>query len=192
MGLDNYSQNTGVGNAGTSNYKTQLKVVCEPKDKVFITADLRVGDSQDITKSKMAILAGLNIADPMQSGTNINIEVVLAGSNYLQSPDYLDQWTLLGFDPFGRPRVNGCKSISATFDQTLSDTMSFSGKANLDLSSDYKYGTGNISSRATFQGGLNFDLSSMSKVSVAYRIENSPNSSDVNTDLAILNVSHRF
>jgi hypothetical protein len=179
-------------NINIAAFMPKIEVSSKPAEKVKLTAVAGGGAFRSFTKTNLMIKAGLELLDCFNSGTNADINLFLVGNNYLTQPRLLDQWSLIGYDPFTRPRVNGARAIQAHVVQSISDSVSLDLKGNIDLSPEYKYGAGQLNSRMTYEAGLYFGNTQASVVSLAYRLDMDPNVADPTTDLLMLGFSSRF
>ena len=190
---DYFSQNTASQAPGLSNLKSGILITANPNERTRLTGELKAGCFHNIERRNLAAIASLSLDKVFNDGNNIDVKVFAAGSEYIVYPADLDEWSLIGFDPFDRPRVNGARAAQITLMQTLSDTLTFAGRANLDLSSDYRYGTGHAGSRYTIEGSVIKALNSKANMTLAYRVDQDPNSlSDITTDLFMFGISCGF
>ncbi|MEK7376455.1 MAG: S-layer homology domain-containing protein, partial [Candidatus Margulisiibacteriota bacterium] len=154
LSADYFVKNSNASASGSAAFMPKIEMSSRPAEKIKLFAAAGGGAFRSFTKSNLMIKAGIELLDYFNSGTNADINLFLVGGNYLTQPQLLDQWALIGFDPFNRPRGNGAKAIQAHVVQNISDTLSLDLKGNVDLSPDYKYGTGHINSRMTYEAGL--------------------------------------
>ena len=178
--------------ASIATFMPKIEIISAPSEKVRFSAAAGGGALKSFTQTNLMIKAGLELIDYFNSGTNADINLFLVGNKYLLEPVALDQWSLIGFDPFNRPRVNGTRAIQAHITQDISDSLTLDLKGNIDLSSEYKYGTGYANSRMTYEAGLYMGSSQSSLVSLAYRLDMDPNAADPTTDLLIVGMSSKF
>ena len=189
---DYFVKDANASSGGVAAFMPKIEISSRPAEKLKFSAVAGGGAFRSFTKSNLMIKAGLELLDYFNSGTNAEINMFLVGGSYLTQPQLLDQWSLIGFDPFDRPRVNGARAIQAHVVQTISDSLSLDLKGNIDLSTDYKYGVGNLNSKMTCEAGLYLGSLQTSVVSAAYRIDMDPNAADPTTDLLIIALSSRF
>lgn len=189
---DYFYQNQNVSAPVKTNFKPSLLLVSKPFGNLMSSTQIKVGTMHDITRSRLAVIQDIRIKNLFNSRTDIDLGFTLAGSEYLVEPELLDQWSFLGYDPFGRPAVNGTRRISLNFKKALNDSLAFTGRGNLDLSTGYKFGSGEDGSRLTLEGGLVFSLGKDSDISLCYRSDRDPNAAVQNTDLVSMALSGRF
>lgn len=175
-----------------TNFKPSLTLISNPFGNLRSCTQIKAGVFHDITQSHFAVIQDIEIENLLNSKTDIGLSFTLAGSKYLVEPELLDQWSLLGYDPFGRPAVNGTRRVALRLKKTVNDSLSLTGRGNIDLSTGYKFGAGENGSRLTLEAGLVFALGKDSEVSLAYRSDRDPNAVVQNTDLINLALSGRF
>lgn len=187
---DYFSQNTNNLSVPLTNLKSALSVDVLPSDGIRLSGEIRWGANRDISSSRMAVLAGIGVSGIL--GAELEINATLAGSKYLDESNTLDQWAFLGFDPFDRPRVNGSRAVAFKLRRPFTSSLVAVGKGTLDLSREYRYGTGYAGSRYTLEGGFNVSLGSKTDAVILYRIDQDPNAADQTTDLFTLGLTSRF
>ncbi|MFA5098117.1 MAG: S-layer homology domain-containing protein [Candidatus Margulisiibacteriota bacterium] len=175
-----------------ASFMPKIELASDPSEKVKFSATVAGGAFRSFTHSNLMLKAGLALLDHFNSGTTADIQLFLVGGRYLTEPQQLDQWSLIGYDPFDRPRVNGARAIQAKITQRLADSLSLGFKGNIDLSSDYMYGPGHLNSRMTYEAGLNMGDPEGSVATISYRLDMDPNSATPNTDLLMFGLSSSF
>ena len=180
---DHFSQNTLGQSISSTNTKASLLVTANPNENIKLTGEIKAGILKNIERKNLVYSAKADFTNIMLNDSNFGIGATLAGSEYIFSPVALDEWTLIGLDPFLRPRVNSCRSFDAYITKKITGRLEFDAKANLDLSPDYRYGTGKTGSRFTYETGFNITLGSQSEANILYRSENDPNAVNATTDL---------
>lgn len=189
---DNFSKNTLDPSSGLSNTKASLSITSCPADAVKLTGEIKAGHIRNISSKDYVCHASADFSNFVIKDSSFGIGLTAAGANYIIESTALDEWTMIGFDPFLRPRVNGCRSFDAYFTKTVSSALKLTAKGVLDMSSDYKFGQGYQGSRSTIEGGINVSLGSRSEANLLYRVENTPNATDTTTDLFTFAVISRF
>ncbi len=189
---DYFYQNQNVSAPVLTNFKPSLLLISNPFGSLRSSTLVKAGTFHDISQSRLAVIQDIDINDIFNSRTDIGLGITLAGSEYLVQPELLDQWSFLGYDPFGRPAVNGTRRLSLKLKKTVNDSFALTGRGNLDLSTAYKFGPGENGSRLTLEGGLIFALGKDANFSFCYRTDRDPNAVVQNTDLVNIALSGRF
>jgi len=189
---DYFYQNPNVSSHVLTNFKTALTIVSNPFGNLRSSTQIKAGGYHNITQSNLAVTQDINIENLFNLKTDLTLGFTLAGSKYLIEPELLDEWTLLGYDPFDRPAVNGTRRFSLRFNKIVNNTLALIGRGNLDLSTKYKFGTGENGSRLTLEAGLVFALGKDSEATFSYRADRDPNAVVQNTDLINVALSGRF
>ncbi|MCX5750045.1 MAG: S-layer homology domain-containing protein [Candidatus Saganbacteria bacterium] len=192
LSADYFSRNTGTGSSALTNFRPSISISANPKKNLLVSGQIKAGSSKDIGTHRLALIGELAATELLAGRTDLDVKVVLAGGDYIVEPDNLDEWTLLGYDPFDRPLVNGVKSIQAQLKHSFTDSITLVGKGMYNMSSGFMFGTGHSGSRATVEGGLNFTLSDTGSFYAGYRIDKDPNASIQTTDLFIMKLICAF
>jgi len=189
---DYFSRNTGDGASSLTNFKPALSLTSQQTKNLSFTAQVKAGTTRTFDTGKLALVGEMDATDLLAGRTDLNIKVVLAGSGYLVEPVNLDEWTLLGYDPFDRPLVNGVKSVQAKLNHTMTDSVTLVARGMYNMGSGFRFGTGYTGSRATIEGGLRFALSDSGDFYAGYRIDKDPNAAVQTTDLFVMTFLNRF
>ena len=189
---DYFKQNDATSSTGLSNFKPKITVVSDPSEKVELSATIGAGSLHDITTSKMLISSDMKLKEFLDPGTALDIGIVLAGSQYLVEPTQLDEWVLIGLDPFDRPMTNSVRSLHATIKHDIADSLSLNWRSAIFLSPDYRYGSGKANSKMTYELGLNWGKTQDAVITAAYRIETDPNAAVQTSDLLMLGMACKF
>lgn len=189
---DYFYQNPNVSATSATNFKPSLTLLSNPFANLRSSTMIKAGRYHDITQSRIAVIQDIDIENLFRSNTDIGIGVTLAGSQYIVEPDVLDQWSFLGYDPFGRPAANGARRLSMRIKKPLNNSITLTGRGNLDLSTSYKFGPGENGSRLTLEASLVFASGKDSDIIISYRTDRDPNAVVQNTDLINIALSGRF
>lgn len=175
-----------------SDLKPNISIVFNPSNNVSLASEIKLGNTRNISNRNSAVSQSISYSD---KSTKFDIKATAAGAEYLffdNGIDSLDEWTLIGFDPFDRPYANGNRAIEAALLKNLSDDTSFISRGVVYLSSGNKFGKGHVGSKSTIESGFKYSFSKQIEMNVSYRYETDPNLDVQNTDLLISNLSYRF
>ncbi len=188
---DYFVQNTTAATALT-NFKPSFTLVSSPVNGLSVKEQVKFASVHGIDSHKTALITDISMSDVLNTDTDVDLNVTIAGSDYIAEPVNLDEWTLLGYDPFMRPRTNDARAFSLAAGRCVSDILSLSLKGNLNLSPDYKFGLGAAGSGYTLEAGMGLKIAQDGNVYAGYRIDNDPNAADQTTDLLILTASYSY
>jgi len=192
LSADYFVQNASLSSPVLSNFKPAISFISNPRDNIKLTTQVKGGASKDITRSRMAVIQDVDIKNLFNMKANISMRAMVAGSEYLVEPVRLDEWTLLGYDPFGRPKSNGARSMSLVFDKKITDSLYLVGRGVIDLSVNYRYGAGETGSRLTYEAGFNVNFNKSSEMVLLYRVDTDPNAAEQTTNLLTLGFASKF
>lgn len=189
---DYFTENVLVGQTRRTNFKSGLNISAQPNDVLSYFLDLKAGSFRNLDYHKMVVSSGFTFEDKVRMQLMFDVKAVVAGSEYIPAGDPLDQWTMVGFDPFDRPLTNGSRSLQIKLKKLVSEQVSFSLINNMALSSSYRYGRGEAGSKLTSQVQLDMSLAQSTTATAAYRLEIDPNAAETTDDLLILGMTTRF
>lgn len=178
--------------ANNSDIKPNISIIFNPSNNISLSSEIKIGNTRNISNRNSVVSQSLSFND---KSSKFDIKATVAGGEYLfldNGKDTLDEWTLIGFDPFDRPYANGSKAVQEALLINLSDDTAFVSKGVIYLSSDNKFGKGHAGSKSTIESGFRYSFNKQIDMNISYRYETDPNLDVQNSDLLISSLSYKF
>lgn len=181
---------------GKSNAKPGMFISFKPANNIELSTAIKAGELNGaLGKKNLAVREEISFKDIFGSGSSMDLNAIVAGGEYIlmeNGVDILDEWALLGFDPFDRPYMNGSKALEFKIKQFVSDDIIFVLNSVAYLSPNYKFGKGYPNSRLTTEGKIIYNISQKIDLHSSLRVENDPNAAVPTNDALIFGLNYSF